>query len=88
VEVVGRFERLWFDSAGGADIDAPSRTPRAANILPSGDRALTLGVNWALNRWIKLQFNGIREHVDDPQHNPISGGGAFWSQVARLQLVL
>ena len=88
VEVAGRYERLWFDSAGGADLDTPSRTPRAANILPSGDRALTLGVNWTLNRWIKLQFNGIREHVEDPQRNPISGGGAFWSQVARLQFVL
>jgi phosphate-selective porin OprO/OprP len=88
VEVVGRYERLWFDSAGGADVGTPSRTPRAANILPSGDRALTLGVNWALNRWIKLQFNGIREHVEDSQRNPISSGGAFWSQIARLQLVL
>lgn len=88
VEVVGRYERLWFDSAGGTEVGTPSRTPRAANILPSGDRALTLGVNWALNRWIKLQFNGIREHVEDSQRNPISGGGAFWSQVTRLQLVL
>ena len=86
--MVGRYERLWFDSAGGADVDTPSRTPRAANILPSGNRALTLGVNWALNRWIKLQFNGIREHVEDSQRNPIAGGGAFWSQVTRLQFVL
>jgi phosphate-selective porin OprO/OprP len=88
IELAGRYERLWFDSAGGADLDLPSRTPRAANILPSGDRALTLGVNWALNRWIKLQFNGIREQVEDPGHGPISGGGAFWSQVARLQIAL
>ena len=88
VEVVGRYERLWFDSAGGANVDLPSRTPRAANILPSGDRALSLGVNWALNRWMKLQFNGIREQVEDPSRSPLLGGGAFWSQVVRLQLVL
>jgi phosphate-selective porin len=88
VEVVGRYERLWFDSASGADLDLPSRAPRAANILPSGDRALTLGVNWVLNRWIKLQFNGIREQVEDPNRNPISGGGAFWSHITRLQIVL
>jgi phosphate-selective porin OprO and OprP len=88
VELAGRYERLWFDSAGGADVDLPSRTPRAANILGSGDRALTLGVNWVLNRWIKLQFNGIREQVEDAKRSPVSGGGAFWSQITRLQIVL
>lgn len=88
VEVAARYERLSFDSARGADVDLPSRTPRAPNILPSGEGALTLGVNWVLNRWIKLQFNGIREHVDDPNRSPVSGGGAFWSQVARFQIVL
>ena len=88
VEVVGRYERIRFDSAGGADVDSPSRTPRAANILPSGDRALSLGVNWALNRWVKLQFNGIREHVEDPKRSPILSDGAFWSRVVRLQFVL
>jgi phosphate-selective porin len=88
VEVAARYEQLWFGGAGGADVDLPSRTPRAANIFPSGDRALTLGVNWALNRWIKLQFNGIREQVDDPTRNPMAGGGAFWSQVVRFQIVM
>ncbi len=88
VEVAARYERLSFDSARGADVDLPSRTPRAANILPSGEGALTLGVNWVLNRWIKLQFNGIREHVDDPNRSPVSGSGAFWSQVARFQIVM
>ena len=88
VEVVARYERLWFDSADGAGVDQPSRTPRAASIMPSGDRALSLGVNWALNRWVKLQFNGIREHVEDPKRSPILSDGAFWSRVVRLQFVL
>jgi phosphate-selective porin OprO/OprP len=88
VEVAGRYERLSFGSASGADVDLPSRTPRAANILPSSDRALTLGVNWALNRWVKLQFNAIREQIDDPKRSPVAEGGAFWSQVARLQIVM
>jgi hypothetical protein len=48
---------------------------------------LTLGVNWTLNRFVKLQVNGIREHVEDPERNPVSNG-AFWSRVLRLQFVL
>jgi phosphate-selective porin OprO/OprP len=86
VELAARYERLWFDSAGGTD--EPFRNPRAETILPSGDRVLTLGVNWTLNRFMKLQFNGIREHVEDPERNPVPNGAAFWSRVLRLQFVL
>lgn len=86
VEVAVRYERIMFDSVNGA-VDAFSN-PRAENILPTGERALTLGVNWTVNRFIKLQFNGIREHVDDPDRNPVPNGEAFWSRVVRLQLVL
>lgn len=86
VELAARYERLWFDSVGGTD--DPFRNPRAENILPSGDRVLTLGVNWTLNRFTKLQFNGIREHVEDPDRNPVPNGAAFWSRVFRLQFVL
>ena len=57
-------------------------------IFPSGDRALTLGVNWTLNRFVKIQVNGIREHLEDPERNPVPNGGAFWSRVLRLQFVL
>jgi phosphate-selective porin OprO/OprP len=86
VELAARYERLWFDSAGGTDV--PFRNPRADTIFPSGDRALTLGINWTLNRFIKLQLNGIREHVEDPERNPVPNGAAFWSRVIRLQFVL
>ena len=87
LEVVARAERLWFDSPQVGS-SAPSRTPRADNILVSGNRAVTIGLNWTLNRWVKLQINGIREQVEDRQRNPIANGGAFWSKVARLQFVL
>ena len=88
IELALRYERLWYDSVPGSSTDPPARTPRSINILPSGDRALTLGVNWALNRFFKLQFNAIREQVEDPARNPIKSGDAFWSRVARLQIVL
>ena len=88
VEAVARYERLWFDSVDGAGKDASFRNPRSASIFPSGEKALTLGVNWTLNRWVKLQFNGIREQVEDPETNPSVNGGASWSRVVRFQFVL
>jgi phosphate-selective porin OprO/OprP len=87
IELAGRVERLWFDSAGGTDL--PTRANRSETILPSGNQVLTLGVNWTLNRFVKLQFNGIREHVEDSGRNPVSDRApSFWSRVLRLQLVL
>jgi phosphate-selective porin len=86
VELTGRYDRIWFDSVDGtAEAFA---NPRAENILLTGERAVTLGVNWTLNRFIKLQFNAIREHVDNPDRSPVPNGSAFWSRVIRLQMVL
>ena len=85
-EVAARYERLWFDSVGGAD--PPFRNSRSETILRAGERALTLGLNWTLNRFAKIQINGIREHVEDPERNPVPNGAAFWSRVLRLQFVL
>ena len=87
IELAIRYERMWFDSAPVGQ-DEPLRNPRAETILLSGDNALTLGVNWTLNRFTKIQVNGIREHVEDPQRNPVPNGAAFWSRVIRLQFVL
>jgi phosphate-selective porin len=86
VEIAGRYERLWFSSPGGTG--PPFRNPRAETVYPSGDKVLTLGVNWTLNRFMKVQFNGIRDHVEDIERNPIPGGGAFWSRILRFQFVL
>ena len=86
LEVAARVERIWGDSAPGND--DPFANPRAEVILPSGEKAVTLGVNWTLNRFIKIQFNAIREQVEDADRNPVPNGAAFWSKVLRFQLVL
>jgi phosphate-selective porin len=86
LEVAARYERLWFGSVGGTD--EPFRHPRAETIFPEGNRVVTLGVNWTLNRFVKLQINGIRERVEDSERSPALGGAAFWSRVMRLQFVL
>jgi phosphate-selective porin OprO/OprP len=84
VEVAARVERLAFTS--GAAGEAPSTSPRADVILGNGDRALTFGVSWYLNRWLKVQGNVIRESIDDPAQGPLPVQGTFWSRVLRLQL--
>ena len=85
IEVAARVERIWFDSEAGQD--APFRNPRAETIFMEAEHALTLGVNWTLNRFAKIQGNVIREQVEDPDRNPVPNGAAFWSRVVRLQLL-
>lgn len=84
VEAVARYERLWFDSAGGEP--PPLRNPRADSILPSGEYVLSLGVNWYVARWVKLMFHTIREDLQDPERSPVPEGEAFWSPVFRFQV--
>jgi phosphate-selective porin OprO/OprP len=83
-EAVARYERLWFDSAGGEP--PPLRNPRADAILTSGEHVLSLGINWYITRWVKLQFQTIREQPQDPERSPVPGGDAFWSPVFRFQV--
>lgn len=84
IELACRVERLAFGS--GASGDEPSRSVRADVIAGNADRAVTLGVNWYLNRWGKLQFNAIRESLTDPSQGsrPLESG--FWSRVIRFQV--
>jgi phosphate-selective porin len=87
IELAIRFERMWFDSTPPGQ-DEPLRNPRAETIYPSGDHALTLGVNWTLNRFVKIQFNAIREQLNDLERSPVPNGNVFWSRVIRFQFVL
>jgi phosphate-selective porin OprO/OprP len=84
LEAAARYDRLWFDSAGGEG--PPLRNPRADNMLPSGEHVLSLGINWYITRWVKLQFDTIREKPQDPERTPVAPGEAFWSQVFRFQV--
>jgi len=86
VEVVARYERVWFESVAGRD--EPLRNPRAETIFPGGERVLTLGVNWRLNRYIKLQLSTMRETVSDRDRSPAPNGPSFWSRLLRFQFTL
>ena len=83
VEVAARFEKLRFASAG-SPAEPPSRSPRAANIAANADRAWTLGVNWYVNRWVKVRFNAINEQLDDPELGPAPGSSSLWTMVTQF----
>ena len=83
IEVAARFEGLGFGST--AHDDLPSTSARADVVLGNELRAVTLGVNWHPTRWVKCQFNLIREELKDPRQGPLPGARAFWSRVFRVQ---
>ncbi len=84
VELAARLERLAFGSA--ADSEPASAGPRAEVVAGNSDRVMTVGVNWYLNQWVKVQFNVIRDTLRDPSQGPSPGQQGFWSRVLRFQL--
>jgi phosphate-selective porin OprO/OprP len=86
VEVAGRLERIRFGSVTG--VDTPFRNPRAETIYPVANRVATIGVNWYITRWGKIQLNAIREQIDDVERSPVLNGAAFWSRIVRFQLAI
>lgn len=86
IELAARFEGLRFGgpTAGGE----PSRSPRAAVIVPNSERVWTFGANWYVSRYVRVVGNVIREHLDDAARAPIPGEQNYWSTIVRLQFVL
>ncbi len=66
----------------------PSTSARADVVAGNTDRAVTLGVNWHVNKWIKVQANLVREDIKRPSIGPSPDQAAFWSRVFRLQLTM
>jgi phosphate-selective porin len=84
IELAARLERLAFGSA--ADSQPPSGGPRAEVVAGNSDRIVTVGVNWYLNRWVKVQFNVTHDSLRDPSQGPSPGQPGFWSRGLRFQL--
>jgi phosphate-selective porin OprO/OprP len=86
VEVATRLEGIWF---GSATDEGPAFTnPRADHVLSNEALVWTNGVNWYVNRWVRLQGNAVREHFDDPNRTPVPGRQTFWSGILRIQVVI
>jgi phosphate-selective porin OprO/OprP len=86
LELAARYDTIQFGSASHPGVS--SRSPRAPNILENSDRVLTLGVNWYLNRFWKVQVNRVRENLEDPANTPVAGHARYWGTVIRLQFHL
>ena len=84
VETAVRFERLSFGSTN-TNGEPAFANPRAANLLRNREDILTVGLNWYLNRWFKVQTNAVHETFQDPERTPLLGVRSFWSYVSRLQ---
>ena len=85
LEIAGRMESLAFGSV--RTNDPRSLGPRARQILERKDTAWTLGMNWYLNQFVRIQANVIRERRE-------AGGtilpalGRAWSRTLRVQFQL
>lgn len=86
IELGLRVEDLRIGSVR-AGPEPPSRSPRARTVEEAGDRVVTFGVTWFVNRFVRLQANLIRE-LRAMVADDMSGGGPAWSRVLRLQLEL
>jgi len=85
IEVTARYEQLRFSSPG-AESEPASTSRRAAHILGNGERAFTGGVNWYVNRWVRLRVNAIRELLDEPSLGPVPDRSSLWSVISQLQV--
>ena len=86
LELAARIEALTYGSGGAAG--EGSTSPRADVVLRNRDTVATFGVNWYVNRWVKIQGNIIRESIEDPARGPVPSRPAFWSSVIHFQVVL
>jgi phosphate-selective porin len=83
VELALRVERIRFGTTG--DDLLASDAPRSEVILGNADRAITFGVNWYVNRWIKIQTNLVRNTIALPEQGPLPSQPVFWSRIVRFQ---
>jgi phosphate-selective porin OprO/OprP len=86
IEIAGRVESLEFSSGSSSEVG--SRSPRADTILGNRNQVTTFGVNWYVNRWIKIQANIIREKLDDPSQGPLPSKASFTSKAIRFMFSL
>ena len=84
VEIGVRYDQLTFESASKSGPDFTN--PRSAHLTPNTDRTVTFGVNWLVNRWVKVVANALRQSFEDEARTPLSGTTSFWSGLLRLQV--
>ena len=87
IEAAARVDQLRLSSRETLS-EPPFRNPRAVNLYPNDDLTWTLGRNWYLNRYLKLQGDAVRERFSDVERTLLPGETIFWSFVARFQFAM
>jgi phosphate-selective porin len=87
IEVAGRVETLAFNGSTYPTVEFGF--PNPAKLSANADHVATIGVNWYLNHYAKVQADIIRESIDDPERSPAPAtSGRFTSTVIALQFRL
>jgi phosphate-selective porin OprO and OprP len=87
IEAAFRVEKITYGTQTTLT-DLPSTSPRADNYVSQSNKVVTFGVNWYANRWVKVQFNFIKETLSDPIQGPLPEKPSFNSKVLRFQFTL
>ena len=86
IQLAARAEWLGFSTPGG--VGDALRNPRADNILKNDIRSATVGVNWYPIRFVRLQFNLIREELSDPERRPDAARAYSYIKAFRVQFAM
>ena len=86
IDLTGRVDRLAYGST--ATSDDVFLNPRADHVAPIGKDTWTAGVNWYVNRWVKIQANAVREQIVDPLALLPLSTAPLWSTVVRFQVAM
>jgi phosphate-selective porin len=84
IELAARVETLGFKGTTYPTTDFGLLDPE--KLSANADHVTTVGVNWYLNHYAKVQLNVIREAIDDAERSPApTANGHFTSTVIGMQ---
>ena len=75
VEIGVRYDQLDLRERGKSGPDFTN--PRSEHLTPNTDRTITFGVNWLLNRWVKVVANALRQSFEDESAYAAVGNHGF-----------